>query len=140
MSIDKKIQNYQHFFSDQVREAEMEQKSIIKAPMNLLFRKEEIIVGYVDHVNDNLGHVVLKFPKDKAPRLKVQKSVMVIKKDAKAELGPNVTLWTCSFLTDYHSITLKRVIVATIMLDVLDSARLCMIYSRNQPSRASLCL
>ena len=31
MSIDKKIQNYQHFFSDQVREAEMEQKSIIKA-------------------------------------------------------------------------------------------------------------
>jgi len=110
MSIDKKIQNYQHFFSDQVREAEMEQKSIIKAPMNLLFRKEEIIVGYVDHVNDNLGHVVLKFPKDKAPRLKVQKSVMVIKKDAKAELGPNVTSWTCSFLefcknTQYHSNT-----------------------------------
>lgn len=110
MSIDKKIQNYQHFFSDQVREAEMEQKSIIKAPMNLLFRKEEIIVGYVDHVNDNLGHVVLKFPKDKTPRLKVQKSVMVIKKDAKAELGPNVTSWTCSFLefcknTQYHSNT-----------------------------------
>ena len=45
MSIDKKIQNYQYFFSDQVREAEMEQKSIIKAPMNLLFRKEEIIVS-----------------------------------------------------------------------------------------------
>lgn len=110
MSIDKKIQNYQHFFSDQVREAEMEQKSIIKAPMNLLFRKEEIIVGYVDHVNDNLGHVVLKFPKDKTPRLKVQKSVMVIKKAAKAELGPNVTSWTCSFLefcknTQYHSNT-----------------------------------
>ena len=78
--------------------------------MNLLFRKEEIIVGYVDHVNDNLGHVVLKFPKDKAPRLKVQKSIMVIKKDAKAELGPNVTSWTCSFLefcknTQYHSNT-----------------------------------
>lgn len=110
MSIDKKIQNYQYFFSDQVREAEMEQKSIIKAPMNQLFRKEEIIVGYVDHVNDNLGHVVLKFPKDKAPRLKVQKSIMVIKKEAKAELGPNVTSWVCSFLdfcknTQYHSNT-----------------------------------
>ena len=39
MSIDKKIQNYQHFFSDQVREAEMEQKSIIKAPMNLQERR-----------------------------------------------------------------------------------------------------
>lgn len=108
--IDKKIQNYQYFFSDQVREAEMEQKSIIKAPMNLLFRKEEIIIGYVDHVNDTLGHVVLKFPKDKAPRLKVQKSVLVIKKEAKAELGPNVTSWGCSFLdfcknTQYHSNT-----------------------------------
>lgn len=110
MIIDKKIQNYQNFFSDQVREAEMEQKSIIKAPMNQLFRKEEIIIGYVDHVNDNLGHVVLKFPKDKVPRLKVQKSVMVIKKDAKAELGPNVTSWECSFLefcknAQYHSNT-----------------------------------
>ena len=40
MSIDKKIQNYQYFFSDQVREAEMEQKSIIKSPMIQLFRNE----------------------------------------------------------------------------------------------------
>lgn len=63
MTINKKIQNYQYFFSDQVREAEMEQKSIIKAPMNQLFRKEELVVGYVDHINDKLGHVVLKFPR-----------------------------------------------------------------------------
>lgn len=110
MSINKKIQNYQYFFSDQVREAEMGQKSIIKAPMNQLFRKEEIIIGYVDHVNDKLGHVILKFPKDKAPRLKVQKSIMVIKKEAKAELGTDVTSWACSFLdfcrnTQYHSNT-----------------------------------
>lgn len=110
MTINKKIQNYQYFFSDQVREAEMEQKSIIKAPMNQLFRKEELVVGYVDHVNDKLGHVVLKFPKDKAPRLKVQKSIMVIKKDAKAELGQSVMSWACSFLdfcknARYHSNT-----------------------------------
>lgn len=108
--IDKKIQNYQYFFSDQVREAEMEQKLIIKAPMNQLFRNEELIIGYVDHVNDTLGHVVLKFPKDKAPRLKVQKSVMVIKKNAKADLDPNVTSWVCSFFdfcknSQYHSNT-----------------------------------
>ena len=38
MSINKKIQNYQYFFSDQVREAEMEQKTIIKASMKQLFR------------------------------------------------------------------------------------------------------
>ena len=64
MSINKKIKNYQYFFSDQVREAEMEQKSIIKAPMNILFRREEIVVGFVDHVNDELGHVIIKFPKE----------------------------------------------------------------------------
>ena len=110
MTINRKIQNYQYFFLDQVREAEMEQKNIIKASMDQLFRKEEIVVGYVDHINDKLGHVILKFPKDKAPRLKVQKSVMVIKKDAKAELGKNVISWTCSFLdfcknARYHSNT-----------------------------------
>lgn len=110
MSINKKIQNYQYFFSDQVREAEMEQKTIIKASMKQLFSKEEIIVGYVDHINDNLGHVVLKFPKDKAPRLKVQKSVVAIKKDAMAELGTNITSWDCSFFEfcqniQYHSNT-----------------------------------
>ena len=55
MNIEKKIKNYQSFFSDQVREAELEQKTIIKAPMNLLFKKEEILIGYVDHVNDALG-------------------------------------------------------------------------------------
>ena len=110
MNINKKIKNYQYFFLDQVREAEMEQKNIIKAPMNLLLRKEEIIVGYVDHVNDKLGHVILKFPKDKAPRLKVLKSIMVIKKDAKSELGQDITTWRCSFLDfcktiRYHSNT-----------------------------------
>ena len=56
MSIDKKIQNYQYFFSDQVREAEMEQKSIIKAPMNQLFRKEEIIIGYKPYCENNAGN------------------------------------------------------------------------------------
>jgi len=108
MNIEKKIKNYQSFFSDQVREAELEQKTIIKAPMNLLFKKEEILIGYVDHVNENLGHVVLKFPKDKAPRLKVQKSIVVLKKGAKMELGQNVTSWSCTFLDfcknmNYHS-------------------------------------
>ena len=87
MSINKKVKNYQCFFSDQVREAEMEQKNIIKAPMNQLFRKEEILVGYVEHVNEKLGHIILKFPKDKAPRLKVQKSIMVVKKGAMEDLG-----------------------------------------------------
>ena len=110
MSINKKVQNYQYFFSDQVREAEMEQKTIIKTPISQLIKKDKIVVGYVDHVNDKLGHVVLKFPKDKAPRLKVLKSIMVVKKTAKTMLGQNISNWDCSLLNfcknpDYHSTT-----------------------------------
>lgn len=105
-----KIRNYQEFFLDQVKEAEMEQKTIIKSPVNQLVRKEEIVVGYVDHVNDKTGHVVFKFPKDKSPRLKVQKSIMVVKKAAKTDLGDRISDWSCTFLdfcknSEYHSAT-----------------------------------
>lgn len=108
MNINPKIKNYQYFFSDQVKEAEIKQKTIITAPINQLVRKEEIVVGYVDHVNEKLGHVVFKFPKDKAPRLKVQKSLMLVKKVAKTELGQKISEWDCSFLDfcknqTYHS-------------------------------------
>lgn len=108
--MDKKVQYYQYFFADQVKEAEMERKKIVKAPISQLIKKEELLVGYVDYVNEKLGHVVLKFPKDKAPRLKVQKSIMVIKKTAKAELGERISDWNCSFLEfckipEYHSST-----------------------------------
>lgn len=108
MNTNKKIDHYQSFFLDQVKEAEMEQKNLVKAPINQLIKKEEIIIGYVDHVNEKQGHIVLKFPKDKAPRLKVQKSIMVVKKDAKIELGTKLSDWTCSFLdfcknSNYHS-------------------------------------
>lgn len=95
--MNKKVQYYQYFFADQVKEAEMEQKTLFKAPVNQLIKKEELLIGYVDHINEKLGHVVLKFPKDKAPRLKVQKSIMVIKKRAKAELGQRISDWNCSF-------------------------------------------
>jgi hypothetical protein len=110
MSTNKKIDHYQSFFLDQVKEAEMEQKNLVKAPINQLIKKEEIIIGYVDHVNERQGHVVLKFPKDKAPRLKVQKSIMVVKKEATKELGNKFSEWSCSFLdfckdAKYHSST-----------------------------------
>lgn len=108
MSKQSKIQNYQYFFDDQVREAEREQKTIVKAPINQLLRKEEVVMGVVDHVNLDRGHVILKFPKDKGPRLKVLKSLTIIKKCAFIELGDNVSNWNCSFLDfcnkqEYHS-------------------------------------
>lgn len=105
-----KVEGYQNFFIDQVKEAEAEQKNLMMSPVNQLLRREEIVFGYVDHINENRGHVVLRFPKDRAPRLKVQKSIMAIKKAARADLGQNVYDWNCSFFDfckngEYHSET-----------------------------------
>ena len=94
------VENYQLFFSDQVMEQEIGQKTLIRTPINQLLRKEEICVGYVNHINTQTGHVVFKFPRNRAPRLKVQKSLMVIKKSAFCELGRSVYDWQIS-LYDY---------------------------------------
>lgn len=88
-----KVENYQYFFSDQVREQEIGQETLIKTPIDQLLKKEEICVGYVDHINMQTGHVVFKFPKNRAPRLKVQKSLMVIKKGAFGDLGRRIYDW-----------------------------------------------
>ncbi len=34
----KKIQNYQYFFGDQVREIELEQRTLVKSPINQLVK------------------------------------------------------------------------------------------------------
>ncbi|QVJ82179.1 ATP-binding protein [Xylanibacter ruminicola] len=102
------IQNYQYFFGDQVREIEQEQKTLVKSPISQLVKKEELTFGYVDHVDEARGHVVFKFPKNKAPRLKVLRSLTIISKNAWAELGRPTSSWQITFLdfmknTQYHS-------------------------------------
>ena len=104
----KKIQNYKYFFDDQVREAELEQKTLVKSPISQLVKKEELTFGYVDHVIVERGHVVFKFPKNKAPRLKVLRSLTIISKNAWAELDRSISSWQIPFLdfmknTKYHS-------------------------------------
>lgn len=111
MTIDMtKIKNYQSFFGDQVKEIEIEQKTLVMSPVNQLVKKEELTCGYVDHVNRERGHVVFKFPKNKAPRLKVLRSLTVISKGAWAELGKPISSWNIAFLdfmknSKYHSPT-----------------------------------
>lgn len=111
MTIDlTKIKNYQSFFGDQVKEIEIEQKTLVMSPVCQLFKKEDLTCGYVDHVNRERGHVVFKFPKNKAPRLKVLRSLAVISKGAWAELGKPISSWNIAFLdfmknSKYHSPT-----------------------------------
>lgn len=73
-----------------------------------LFKKDALSLGYVERVQPELGTVIIKFPRRMAPRLKVQKSITIIKKAARQQLGEKVTEWTCTWgifcdNADFHS-------------------------------------
>ncbi|MDR2407068.1 MAG: AAA family ATPase [Bacteroidales bacterium] len=104
----KKLVNYKSFFADQVKEAIDEQLKINKSQMRQLFKTGELALAYVESVQNEIGMVILKCPRNMPPRLKVQKSITVIKKNARKELGEHPTEWTCHWETfcdnpDYHS-------------------------------------
>ncbi len=108
MAINKKVDNYKSFYADQVKEAIDEQQKVNKSQMCQLFRSDELSLAFVESVQKETGMVVLKFPRRMAPRLKVQKSITVIKKSARQEQGNRPTDWTCQWgefceNPDYHS-------------------------------------
>lgn len=108
MAINKKIDNYKSFYADQVKEAIDEQQKVNKSQMCQLFRSDELSLAYVESVQKETGMVVLKFPHRMAPRLKVQKSITIIKKSARQVLGNRPTEWSCHWgefceNPDYHS-------------------------------------
>lgn len=103
-----KLSNYKSFFADQVKEAVSEQAKINKSQMRNLFKTGELSLAYVDSIQHETGMVILKCPRRMAPRLKVQKSICIIKKGAKKELGEHITEWTCRWEdfcsnSDFHS-------------------------------------
>lgn len=61
--MDKKIEYYQWFFSDQLQQMEIDQKTIINTPMAQLIQQGVVTMGYVDKTILEKGHIVLKFPK-----------------------------------------------------------------------------
>ena len=101
--MDKKIEYYQWFFSDQLQQMEIEQKTIINTPIAQLMQQGVVTMGYVDRTIPEKGHTVLKFPKGYAPRLKVPKSFVAVKKNAFSTFGSHVKEWKCTlgeFKTD----------------------------------------
>ncbi|GAP70550.1 protein containing PIN domain [Bacteroidales bacterium 6E] len=94
--MNKKIEHYQWFFSDQLRQMELEQKTIITTPISQLLQNGKVTMGYVDKAIPGSGHIVIKFPRGYAPRLKVPKSFVVIKKNAFATYGTHLKDWSCS--------------------------------------------
>ncbi len=106
--MDQRIENYKSFFTDQVKEAVDEQKKKNHSAMSQLFKTDALSLGYVERVQSELGTIIIKFPRRMAPRLKVQRSITIIKKAARQELGEKVTEWTCQWgdfcdNPNYHS-------------------------------------
>lgn len=106
--MDGRIRNYKSFFADQIKESVDEQQKMNHSTMGQLFKTDALSLGYIERVQSELGTVIIKFPRSMAPRLKVQRSITVIKKNAKLALGEKVTEWTCKWgdfcdNPDYHS-------------------------------------
>ena len=84
----KVLDNYKSFFADQVKEEIEEQKTINRSLIPQLFKKfDELSLAYVDRIQQETGLVILKCPRNMAPRLKVQKALVVIKKRHSMSLG-----------------------------------------------------
>lgn len=103
-----KLSNYKSFFADQVKEAINEQIKINRTQMRNLFKTGELSLAYIDSIQYETGMVILKCPRHMAPRLKVQKSIVIIKKGAKSALGERITDWSCCWEefcanAEYHS-------------------------------------
>ena len=92
-----RLSNYKSFFADQIKEAINDQQKINKSPMRNLFRTGELALAYVDSIQYDTGMLVLKCPRRMSPRLKVQKSIVIIKKGTRAALGNSITEWSCSW-------------------------------------------
>lgn len=103
-----KLENYKSFFADQVKEEIIEQQTVNKSQMRNLFKEGKLSLAFIDSIQHETGMVILKCPRRMSPRLKVQKSIVIIKKGARQELGNRPTEWTCTWEdfaknADFHS-------------------------------------
>ena len=103
-----KLENYKSFFADQVKEEIIEQQIVNKSQMRNLFKEGKLSLAFIDSIQHETGMVILKCPRRMSPRLKVQKSIVIIKKGARQELGDRPTEWTCTWEdfaknADFHS-------------------------------------
>ena len=89
-----KIENYKSLFADQIKESIDEQQKVNRSQMSQLFKSGDLSLAYVDTIQRETGMVILKFPKRMAPRLKVQKNIVVITKTAFRELGDRPMEWS----------------------------------------------
>lgn len=103
-----KLLHFKSFFADQVKNEVSEQQKKNHSKVSQLFKTGDLALGYVERVIPEFGYIVVKFPRNMAPRLKSLQFLVIIKAAARKELGERPTEWNClweSFCdnADYHS-------------------------------------
>lgn len=90
--MDKRIENFAKFFHDQVRLSEMDYKSTYATTVSQLYSRGIITFGYISRTTPS-GLVVIRFPRNHAPRLKVLKNIVLVTKNARREVGNSIKDW-----------------------------------------------
>ena len=91
------LTNYTYFFKDQIHEMLAEYRRLLRAPIKQLVENGQVYYATVHGISEERGHVVFRFDKGNAPRLKVQRSFVLIKRSARERWGESPRSWNCSF-------------------------------------------
>lgn len=91
------LTNYTYFFKDQIHEILAEYRRLLRAPIKQLIENGQVYYATVHGISEERGHVVFRFDRGNAPRLKVQRSFVLIKRSARERWGESPRIWNCSF-------------------------------------------
>lgn len=89
--------NYAYFFKDQIHEMLAGYRRLLRAPIKQLIENGQVYYATVHGISEERGHVVFRFDRGNAPRLKVQRSFVLIKRSARERWGESPRIWNCSF-------------------------------------------
>ena len=91
------LQNYSNFFNDQINELVSAYRHVLRAPIAQLISNDGAFAATVHGLSEERGHVIFKFDRRHAPRLKVQQSFVLVKRAAREKWGTQISAWGCSF-------------------------------------------
>lgn len=91
------LTGYVNFFEDQIHEMLAAYRRLLRAPIKQLIENDQVYYATVHGISEERGHVVFRFDKGNAPRLKVQRSFVLIKRSARERWGESPRSWNCSF-------------------------------------------
>ena len=89
--------NYTHFFKDQINELLLDYRRLLRVPIKQLLVDGHVHYGTVHGISMERGHIVFRFNKRHSPRLKVQRSFVLVKRAARERWGESPYSWNCSF-------------------------------------------